>query len=131
MEKVKEVAKALNVIPKLRLGNKLAGGGVESTGAHRVKFIAEPTVVMGNDDQGKPRKELRFVVEENNIQYRWNVPILGKEGQPNYLIERLMHIDIGDERLLEMINARGRNYIDVRKVDEAPEPPEEEGGEHE
>ncbi len=131
MEKVKEVAKALNVIPKLRLGNKLAGGGVESTGAHRVKFIAEPTVVMGNDDQGKPRKELRFVVEENNIQYRWNVPILGKEGQPNYLIERLMHIDIGDERLLEMIKARGRNYIDVRKVDEAPEPPEEEGGEHE
>lgn len=126
MEKVKEIAKTLNILPKLRLGIKQAGGGVKSTGAHRVKFVAEPTVVMGRDHEGKERKELRFVVEENGQQYRWNVPIFGKDGQPSYLIERLMHIEVGDERILEMTRHGAKNYIDVRAVDAEPEPPDDE-----
>lgn len=104
----------------MRLGNKIEGGGVESTGPHGVVFVSEPTVVMGKDDQGKPRKEMRFVVEEKGIHYRWNVPIMNKEGQPSYLIEKLMNIEVGDKRVLEMSRQRGRNYIDVRGVDEKP-----------
>lgn len=126
MLKVQEIAKAMNVVPKLRLGNQLTGGGVEPTGPHRVKFVAEPTVVQGKDDKGNLRKELKFIVEEKEIQYRWNVPILNKEGQPNYLIERLMNVEVGQERVLEMLRVRGRNYIDVRAVDGAPTDPEDD-----
>jgi hypothetical protein len=126
MEKVKEVAEKLHILPKLKLGIKLTGGGVKSTGPHHVKFIAEPTIIMGKDDKNLPRKEFRFEVEEAGITYRWQVPIMGKDGQPSYLIEKLMHIAVGDERILEMMKERGRNYIDVRGIDEAPddEPPE-------
>lgn len=94
---------------------------------HRVKFIAEPTVVMGrNHKTGQPQKELRFLVEESGQRYRWNVPIL-RDGQPNYLIERLMNIEVGNEYILEMMRRGTINYIDVRKPDETPrEPPEEQ-----
>lgn len=126
MEKVKEVAKAMNVVPKLRLGIKLAGGGVESTGPHKVKFVAEPTIVQGKDEQGNLRKELKFLVSESGNEHRWNVPLLNKEGQPNYLIERLMNVSVGQEMVLEMVRVRGRNYIDVRAVDGAPTEPEDD-----
>ena len=114
-------------MPKLRLGVKLAKGGVSSTGPHSVKFVEEPIVILGKDHEGKQRKELKFIVEENGIRYRWNVPIMNKEGtQPNYLMERIMDISIGDERILEMMRQGARNYVDVRKPDEAPEPPDDE-----
>lgn len=126
MLKVQEIAKALNVTPKLRLGTKLVGGGVSSTGPHHIKFLEEPVVVMGKDEKNVPRKELKFIVEEKGIKYRWNVPVLGKDGQPSYLIERLMHIEVGDERILEMSRQGQRNYIDVRLPDEESEAPDEE-----
>lgn len=125
MQKVQEIAKQLGVVPKLRLGIKKVGGGVEPTGPHLVKFVQEPTVVMGKDETGKPRKEMKFIVEEGGVQYRWNVPILNKEGQPHYLIERLMDVQVGDQRVLEMCKRGARNYTDVRLSDEESEEPEE------
>lgn len=98
---------------------------MKTTGPHHVKFIAEPLIVMGMDDEGKPRKMLRFEVQEKGNNYRWMVPLLGKDGQPHYLIERLLEVKVNDERILEMMRRGARNYIDVRKSDEAPEPPEE------
>lgn len=121
MQKVAEVAKALNILPKLQLGVKQQGGGVNPTGPHQVKFVAEPTIVFGKGEDGKPRKELRFEVEENGQRFRWNVPLLNKEAQPNYLIERLIDVSVGDERVLEMIRERGRNYISVVKLGESPD----------
>lgn len=81
---------------------------------------------MGKDEKGQPRKELRFIVEEKGVKYRWMVPILGKDGQPSYLIERLMDIDPGDKRILEMKKQGIKNYIDVRMPGEESEAPEEE-----
>ncbi len=126
MKNLKLLAEQLNVLPKLRLGIKLEKGGVKSTGLHRVTFVEEPSTVMGRDDSGKPRKELKFIVEEGAIKYRWQIPILGKDGQPSYLIERLMNIEVGDERILEMSRHGAKNYIDVRPVDAAPEVPDDE-----
>src|ERR1700742_2861005 len=129
MKNLKVLAETLNVLPKLRLGIQTIKedgkkGGVKSTGAHRVKFLEEPTTTMGRDENGQPRKELKFIVEENGIKFRWQIPILGKDGQPSYLIERLMNIEIGDERILEMSKHGMKNFIDVRMVDAAPELPD-------
>lgn len=126
MRNIKILAEQLKIVPKLRLGIKKVGGGVDPTGSHHVKFIEEPVSVLGRDDKGQPRKELKFIVEENGQKYRWMVPILGKDGQPSYLIERLMDVEVGDERILEMVRERGRNYIDIRRIDEESEAPEDE-----
>lgn len=125
MKNLQILAEQLHILPKLRLGIKLEKGGVQTTGPHHVKFIEEPVTVMGKGEDGKPRKELKFVVTESDIKYRWQVPILGKDGQPSYLIERLMNVEVGEERTLEMVKRGMKNYIDVRLSDEASEPPEE------
>lgn len=126
MKNLHILATQLNILPKLRLGIKIEGGGVQVTGPHCVKFLEEPTAIMGKDEKGQPRKELRFVIEEKGVKYRWQVPILGKDGQASYLIERLMDIDVGDERILEMKKQGIKNYIDVRMTNEESKPPEDD-----
>ena len=137
MKNLRALAEPLKIYPKLRLGmQKIVAGEFDKnnnpktiivpTGPHRVKFLEEPVTTMGKDDKGLPRKELKFIVEEDGVKYRWQIPLLNKEGQPSYLIERLMNVEVGDERILEMMKAGIKNYVDVRAADEAPEPPEEE-----
>lgn len=118
MDKITEIAKAIGVLPKLRLSEETAAGGRKSNGPHTVKFLEEPVVVIGKDQQGKPRKELKFRVQEADQQYYWRVPILNKEGQPNYLFERLLDLKVGEERTLEMKKVGIRSYIDVSKTGE-------------
>lgn len=118
MERLKEAAKALKMFPKLRLGEKLAGGGVKTTGPHRVKITAEPTTTMVNKG-GVPTKHFRFIVEENGQQYKWFVPVMNKDNtEGHYLIERLMDIQIGEEIILEMKKQGARNFIEVRRANE-------------
>lgn len=122
MDIIKKIAKELNVVPKLQLGIKLAKGGVKATGSHRVKFLSEPSeILVKNPQTGKTERKLKFFVEEDGKKYRWEVSILNREGQPNYLLERLLEIEIKDERILEMMKQGARNYIDVRNIDEAPD----------
>lgn len=132
MEKVKEVMTALGVLPKLRLGLKVKGGGVKSTGPHHVRFLSEPEGVTRKNFEGKPTKFLRFEVECEGIRYHWFVSVLNKEGSDaNYLMERLSDIQIGDERILEMTKQGAKNYIDVREVDAPATVPEEYEGDEE
>lgn len=128
MEKVKEVMDALGVLPKLHLGNKTPKGAV-STGPHTVKFLGEPEGVAGKDFNGRPAKYLRFEVEEGGVRMHWRVNVLNKEGQPNYLLERLLAIKPGDERVLEMRKTGMKNYIDIREVGAESNVPDEDEGE--
>lgn len=122
MEQTKKVAEKMGVLPKLRLGNKKFNEqgkqiGVESTGAHTVRFISD-SLIEGKDPlTGKPRQEMKYIVEENGQKYRWHVALYDKKTlQPSYLIERLMTIKEGEEAILEMKQAGAINYIDVRKI---------------
>lgn len=118
MEKLNEIAKAIGVLPKLQLSDETARGGRAGNGPHTVKFVEEPIVVMGKERSGKPRKELKFKIQEGEQEYFWRVPILNKEGQPNYLFERLLDVQVGDERVLEMKKTGLISYISVSKVGE-------------
>ena len=113
MQKVRDIAEAIKLYPRIQLGKKMLGGGVMSTGPHKVKFVEEPMVILGKDHEGNPRKEFKFILEESLTRYRWHVPILNKEGQPNYLVERLMEVEVGDVRILEMKKRGRNNYIDI------------------
>lgn len=119
--------------PKLKLGEKLPGGGVKPTGPHKVKITGEPTTVPIIKD-GKSIKAFKFVVEENGQLYKWIVPLTNKEGEGHYLIERLQDVEVGDEIILEMKKTGARNYIDISRPgavhedDEVEYPDEEETG---
>src|SRR5687768_11538871 len=109
METVKQVMDSLGVLPKLHLGIKTPKGAV-STGPHTVKFLSEPEPITSKDFAGRPGKYLRFEIEENGLRMHWRVAVLNREGQANYLLERLVAIKPGDERVLEMRKAGMKNY---------------------
>jgi hypothetical protein len=125
MEKVREVMDALGVRPRLRLARKLdkekdGRGGVESYGPKTVKFLAEPEGVTANDFQGKPAKHLRFLVEQGGREYYWYVPVLNREGQANYLLERVEKLQVGEEYILQMKAKGGRNHVEITNLDGSP-----------
>jgi hypothetical protein len=122
MKNLDKVLDQLKVVPKLRLGIKLEKGGMEPTGPHHIKFVEEPVVVAGSDpDTGAPRQELKFIVEEDGRRYRWNVPVLNKQKEPNYLLEVLAPFKVGDEAIVQMGRRGIKNYIAVKRVGEAAE----------
>ena len=116
---------ALGVRPKLRLGRRMdketeGKGGVESYGPKRVKCLEEPEGITANNFEGKPTKFLRFLVEHNGQEFFWFVPVLNKEGQPNYLLEHVASMEVGSEYILEMKRQKGRNHIEVLNADGTP-----------
>ena len=131
MEKITSIMKEMGVVPKLKLGIRLIKqdgkpGGVKSTGEHKVMFLSEPVIVSGKTFDGRPQKQLKFIVEENGKKFKWNIPITNKEGNDaHYLLEKLEQVKVGDVRILEMRKSGANNYVDVRMENEASEAPEE------
>lgn len=73
---------------------------------------------MGKNFDGKVGQQFKILVEENGKKLRWMVPVLNKEGQPNYLLERLEEVKVGDVRILEMRSRGAAKYIEIRGEDE-------------
>jgi len=128
MEKIREVMTSMGALPKLRLGEKLLKGGVKSYGPKTVKFLAEPVGVT-KKIMGKMEKMLRFEVEHEGSRFFWYVRVLNREGEPNYLLERLAEVKVGDERVLEMSKQGMINYVDVREVGEHARAADDDEGE--
>ena len=110
----------------LRLGTKVDGGGVKSTGKHVVKLLADPTIEKGKHFKtGVERQELVFRLEEDGDEKSWSIALykldnkgnaeLGENGKPieNYLISSLEDIKVGEAFSLELKAKGGRNYIEV------------------
>ena len=106
--------KEANIQPKLRLGNKTKHG-IISTGAHRVKMIADK-ILPGKDISGKDVEYVRYLVEENGQTKTYQTKKLNKEGELSYLVQRLAEIKEGEEVILEMKKQGIKNYVEVTPV---------------
>jgi hypothetical protein len=131
MENVKKVMDELGVLPKLHLGLKQVKGGAKTTGPHTVTFLAEPVEGKKKDFKGVTQRMLRFEVEENGTRLWWYVKVLNNEGEPNYLMERVASLKVGDVRVLEMMKAGMKNFIDIREVGAVSETMPDEGEDEE
>lgn len=114
MREVKELAQTLNVMPKLRLAIKISDGNFIATGPHHVRFSDEPIIVTSRDRLGREHQDMIFFVDENGTIFQWSIPVLNKKGHPHYLIEKLVDIEVGDVRTLEMIKGYEKSYIEIR-----------------
>lgn len=117
MNTSKEITKAANIIPRLRLGDK-TDHGVVSNGPHRVKFIKDKET-KGKDFQGKEIDMVAYLVEENGESKSYRIPKFNKQGEVNYLVIRLAEVNEGDEVILEMKKKGIKNYVEVSPVSQA------------
>ena len=111
------MADKLGVVPKLSLGIKLEGGGVKSTGPHLVIF-AGAELTIGKDWVGKERREMRLNLIEKGRKCYYQFPLRGDNGKPHYLIEKLLGVKEGDQRVLELKSAGAKKFIEVKMVGE-------------
>jgi len=116
MKTSKALMKEANIQPKLKLGKKKAGGGTVSTGAHRVKMIADKVVPGTDPKTGKEIDYVRYLVEENGETKTYQTKKLNEKGELSYLVQELSSISEGQEVILEMKKQGIKNYIDVSPV---------------
>lgn len=122
MKIVKQVVEKLGIVPRLSLAVQKTDDkgkvlGVESTGPHRVKFLSEPKNAMGKDPMtSQERQEFHFEVEENGVKKQWIVPMRNKQGEGNYILAKLMEIEVGDEAILEVKRRGPKNYTSVTRI---------------
>lgn len=121
MKNSKELMKVAKIYPKLRLGTKLPGGGVKSTGPHRVRLV-EDKIAKGIDrETGKAIEVVKYLVEENGQLMQYTVPVKNREtGELHYLVQRLSEVEEGQEIILEMKKRGIRNYVEVLSADGQP-----------
>jgi len=118
MENSKKILKQFGVIPLLRLAIKKEGGGVESTGPHKVKLIEDKIGKKIEYQTGKEIYVVWYFVEENGEKKKYPVPVKDKNDEVHYLIQRLSVFEPGDEVILECKREGQRNIIDVMPVKE-------------
>ena len=90
-----ELAKEANIKPRLQLGKKLDGGGVESTGAHKVMFVNDRTVKGSHPITGVARPEVEYTFGENDIEKTYNVAVKSDSGELNYFVIRMSEFGSG------------------------------------
>ena len=131
MKNSQDLLKKADIIPYLKLGIKLEGGGTKSTGSHKVKLISD-SVFEGKDFYGNPQQKLRIILEEDGQKKKYDTAINNKQGDLSYLVQKLAEFNEGDEIVMEYVKNGAKGFIDVRKAgDEAEipiidEPPIEE-----
>lgn len=108
------------VLPRLRLGNKLEKGGVQSTGPHTVTLVTDLIQKGKHKQTGEIIDIVRYTVEEGGVRKWYDVPVKDEAGDLHYLVQRLSEVPEGQEIIMEMKKRGPRNYIDVRSVDGTP-----------
>lgn len=108
-----QLLKEAGIQPKLRLGNKKAKGGTESTGPHRVKMVADKMVKGIDPKTNKEVDYVRYLLEEKGEIKTYQTKKLNDKGELSYLVQRLAEVKEGEEVILEMKKQGIKNYIDV------------------
>lgn len=105
-------------LSRFQFGIKLEGGGVQSTGRHEIKFLAEPRLEMRPHPHTQiDRQVVVFLLEDKSgVKYEWDFPVFIKKDNkilPHYLIQRLIDVPVGEWLALEMQQKSGKNYYKV------------------
>lgn len=116
----KELMKRAGIHPKLRLGNQLEKGGVESTGPHTVKLVSDKIQKGKHKRTGEVIDIMRYVFEEDGEMKQYDVPLKDEAGDLHYLIQRMSEVKEGDIVVLEMKKRGAKNYIEIRTPDGKP-----------
>jgi hypothetical protein len=118
MQISRELLIKAGILPKLRLGIKLDGGGVKSTGPHRVKVLKDAIIKRADPATGKEAEWVRYTIEEGEEKKVYDTRLKDKSGQLSYLVQRFAEIPEGHEVLLEMKKRGVKNYIQVTSIND-------------
>lgn len=122
LNNLKKAAEKMGIVPRLQLAVQKTDEkgkvlGVESTGPHRLKILADAELTEGSDPMtGRKRQEFHLPVEERGTKKLWVLPLYDRDGKENYKIAKLMDLNIGDEIIVEVRKRGAKNYTSIMPV---------------
>ena len=113
----KEILAKSGLLPKLQLGIKQPGGGVKSTGKHRVKMIEDKIVKKPPREEGDDGFNVRYIVEEDGVKKQYDTRMKEKGGNdPSYFVQAMANVEPGEEVELTMKKIGAKNYIEIINI---------------
>lgn len=116
MEQLKNTAEILakaKLYPKLRLGEKLPGGGVKSLGAKTVELVDDKIIRKIDPKDTQEKFYMRYNVLFNGKLHRYETKLNDENGEPSYFIQRMGSFSPGNIVTLELKKAGVKNYVEI------------------
>ena len=117
MEISRSILLKAGLLPKLQLGIKKSGGGVTSTGIHKVKVLEDKIVRVPIREEGDDGYAVRYIVDEDGVKKQYDTRMKQKGGtDPSYFVQAMANVEVGEEITLEMKKQGIKNYIEIIRL---------------
>lgn len=116
MEKLENTSKVLEqakLYPKLKLGEKLPGGGIKGLGAKTVEVVSDKIIKKIDPKDGKEKFYMRYNLKLDGELRRYETRLQDDNGEPTYFVQRMGEFKPGDVITLEMKKAGIKNYVEI------------------
>ena len=108
-----EILAKAKLYPKLRLGEKLPGGGVKALGAKTVELVDDKIIKKIDPKDNQEKFYMRYNVLLNGKQHRYETKLNDDNNEPTYLIQRMGSFAPGDIITMELKKAGAKNFVEV------------------
>lgn len=113
MENTRKTLEAAKLYPKLKLGEKLPGGGVKALGAKTVELVDDKIIKKIDPKDTREKFYMRYNVKHNGEMRRYETKLQDENGDPTYLIQRMGTFSPGDIITMELKKAGAKNYVEI------------------
>lgn len=113
MENTRKTLAQAKLYPKLKLGEKLPGGGVKALGAKTVELVDDRIIKKIDPKDSKEKFYMRYNVKHNGEMRRYETKLQDDNGDPSYLIQRMGEFKPGDVITMELKKQGAKNYVEV------------------
>lgn len=116
MEQLKNTTEVLakaKMYPKLKLGEKLPGGGIKTLGAKTVEVVDDKIIKKIDPKDAKEKYYMRYNLKHNGELRRYETRLQDDNGEPSYFVQRMGEFKPGDVITLEMKKAGVKNYVEI------------------
>lgn len=121
LENTRAVLEKARLYPKLKLGEKLPGGGIKPLGAKTVEIVSDRLIKKIDPKDSKEKIYMRYILKHNGEMRRYETRLNDDNGDPSYLVQRMGEFKPGDVITMEMKKTGVKNYVEVTSDLDDPE----------
>lgn len=113
LKNTQEVLKKANLYPKLKLGERLPGGGVKILDPKTVELVDDKIISKLDPKDLKEKYYMRYNVKHNGELRRYETLLQSESGDPSYLVQKMGEYKPGDVVTMQLKKAGQQTYVEV------------------
>lgn len=113
LKNTQEVLAKAKLYPKLKLGERLKGGGVKILEPKTVELVDDKIIKKIDPKDLKEKYYMRYNVKHNGELRRYETLLQSETGDPSYLVQRMGAFKPGDVVTMQLAKAGQQTYVEV------------------